>query len=287
MKHLAPALLLWLSCTMLFAQPGQKTIIYFPFGKYYLTNQAATILDTLAKQQGELQIDSVQIMAFCDVVGNYAANDTLARQRATTVKNYLQNHQFNSNNFKAVTGYGKRRPVNNNATDSLRALNRRAEIIVYYKTPSAEKPASVGSKNNPKTKGMADSLRAIMLNTRAGDKFALSNLDFYGNRHLLLPASLPLLDTLFVILQQFKSIEIEVQGYVCCIAEGNEGYDMDTQSWNLSVNRAKTVYNYLIAKGIAANRLIYKGYGSKPLVKEFTERERTINRRVEIKVTKR
>ncbi len=254
------------------AQQPQKAIVYFPFGKYYVTNAAAETLESLAKTNRYAQIDSIRILAFCDSVGNYEANDTLALQRAATVKTYLQQRSISSSNFKTVIGYGKRLPANNNANDSLRALNRRAEIYVYTRA---------GNHNTN------DSLRAKMLSAKAGDKFTLSNFNFYGGRHLLLPSSLPILDTLYLIMKTVPQLEIEIQGYVCCVPVGTEGYDMDTQQWQLSYTRARTVYNYLVNKGIAANRLTYKGYGNNPLVKEVTEQDRTTNRRVEIKVTKR
>ena len=54
----------------------------------------------------------------------------------------------------------------------------------------------------------------------------------------------------------------------------------------LSENRAKTIYNYLIEKGIDNNRLSTRGYGcSKMLYPNGTlESELKLNRRVELKV---
>jgi len=50
----------------------------------------------------------------------------------------------------------------------------------------------------------------------------------------------------------------------------------------LSENRAKTVYEYLIMKGITSYRLSYKGYGlSKPIASNETEEGRAKNRRTE------
>jgi outer membrane protein OmpA-like peptidoglycan-associated protein len=65
--------------------------------------------------------------------------------------------------------------------------------------------------------------------------------------------------------------------------------DLDTNTLELSLNRAKAVYQYLADNGIDAARLSYKGFGHKhPLVyPEDTEEKRTTNRRVELKITKR
>ena len=52
----------------------------------------------------------------------------------------------------------------------------------------------------------------------------------------------------------------------------------------LSDNRAKAVYDYLIDKGIAENRLAFKGYGKKdPIASNKTAVGRKKNQRVELK----
>jgi outer membrane protein OmpA-like peptidoglycan-associated protein len=60
----------------------------------------------------------------------------------------------------------------------------------------------------------------------------------------------------------------------------------DAYNLQLSQKRAESVVNYLISKGIAANRIIAKGYGeSKPLASNDDEAEgRELNRRVEFEV---
>jgi outer membrane protein OmpA-like peptidoglycan-associated protein len=53
----------------------------------------------------------------------------------------------------------------------------------------------------------------------------------------------------------------------------------------LSQNRAKSVYDYLIKKGIDKTRLTYKGYGdTKPIADNKTEEGKQQNRRTEITI---
>ena len=50
----------------------------------------------------------------------------------------------------------------------------------------------------------------------------------------------------------------------------------------LSINRAKSVANWLVSKGIPANRVQYKGYGwTKPILPNTTADGRKKNQRVE------
>jgi len=70
------------------------------------------------------------------------------------------------------------------------------------------------------------------------------------------------------------------------MSEHTDGYDADTKTADLSVQRAKFVYTHLLQQGIQASRMSYKGFGAshKLYPEENNEREKELNRRVEIKV---
>jgi outer membrane protein OmpA-like peptidoglycan-associated protein len=51
------------------------------------------------------------------------------------------------------------------------------------------------------------------------------------------------------------------------------------------MKRSKSVYDYLMGKGILAGRLKYKGYGeTKPIVSNTSDENRQLNRRIEFKI---
>jgi outer membrane protein OmpA-like peptidoglycan-associated protein len=114
----------------------------------------------------------------------------------------------------------------------------------------------------------------------------LENLNFEGGRHFLLPESMPILDELLKALQNNPTVLIEIQGYVCCTEVNADGLDLDLQTQDLSVQRAKAIYNFLIEKGIDAKRLRYQGFGGSRKIYPYEqdEFERSKNRRVEIKI---
>ncbi|MBQ4133296.1 MAG: OmpA family protein [Desulfovibrionaceae bacterium] len=75
-----------------------------------------------------------------------------------------------------------------------------------------------------------------------------------------------------------QSGTIYVDGHTCDL--GSEQYNQ-----RLSERRANSVRDYLIAKGIAADRLIARGFGeSNPKYSNATEETRRLNRRVELNV---
>ncbi len=93
---------------------------------------------------------------------------------------------------------------------------------------------------------------------------------------------------LLSILQEHQNIKIEIQGHVCCLdyQKFDDGWDRDTRTYNLSINRAEHIYKYLIHNGIDSTRLSYKGFGGafRLIEPELNEEDRIQNRRVEILV---
>ena len=111
-----------------------------------------------------------------------------------------------------------------------------------------------------------------------GSTIVLRNVFFDYNKYSLKPESYTELDRLVKIMQDNPSIRIELSGHT-----DSRGSDEGNQK--LSENRAKSCVDYLISKGIAADRLEYKGYGeTKPIDTNDTEEGMANNRRTEFKI---
>lgn len=111
-----------------------------------------------------------------------------------------------------------------------------------------------------------------------GNKVVLNNIFFDTNKFDLKPDSKAELQKLLEFLTQNPAIRIEISGHT-----DNVGNIQSNQK--LSENRAKAVYNYLIAAGISAQRLVYKGYGeTQPIVPNTSDENRAKNRRTEFKI---
>ena len=77
-----------------------------------------------------------------------------------------------------------------------------------------------------------------------------------------------------------SSIKLRIIGYT------DSTGDVDFND-NLSIIRAKSVYNFLIRKGYTSSLLSYEGMGeSKPISNNKTNKGRQLNRRVEIIIEK-
>jgi outer membrane protein OmpA-like peptidoglycan-associated protein len=265
-----------LSSFFCLAQKKEKLIVYFKLNQYSLDTLSTTKLDSAFKK---VFLQEVQIDAHSDSVGTDAYNDSLSLKRAGEVKKYLLSMGVDET-LITMKAFGKRFPLNQNKTDAERAINRRAEIFFVVKNlPTVQTPDSL----------LRDTSRLNITQVEVGSSLQLENIYFEGGRHILLPGSINTLHLLLNTLIANPALEIEIQGHICClVASGVDGADFDTGTQNLSVTRAKAVYDYLIENGIDASRLSYKGFGaSKKLVNEITEQDKSTNRRVEIKIIKK
>ena len=82
------------------------------------------------------------------------------------------------------------------------------------------------------------------------------------------------------ILEENPSMHIQISGYT-----DNIGKPADNLV--LSTNRAKSIVNYVSGKGIATDRLNYKGFGSdNPIATNETPEGRALNRRTSFTITR-
>jgi len=108
--------------------------------------------------------------------------------------------------------------------------------------------------------------------------YRLDNVHFDFDKATLRPDSYVQLKELLEYLQRHDEVKIEIGGHT-------DNIGSDIHNLNLSQQRANTIRNYLIGKGINATSLKAKGYGaSVPVADNSTEEGRQLNRRTEIKI---
>lgn len=111
-----------------------------------------------------------------------------------------------------------------------------------------------------------------------GTTIVLKNIFFDYDKATLRPESYAELDRVVNILTKQPKLKIEISGHT----DNKGAFEYNKQ---LSKSRAKTVVDYLIEKGISADRLTFEGYAfEKPIATNDTDEGRQLNRRVEFKV---
>jgi outer membrane protein OmpA-like peptidoglycan-associated protein len=114
---------------------------------------------------------------------------------------------------------------------------------------------------------------------KIGEAVVLNNIFFESDKYELKTESNSELGMIMKLLEKNTTLKIEIGGHT-----DNSG--TEDQNKKLSENRAKSVYDYLVSKGVAADRLSYKGYAAtKPVADNGTAEGKARNRRTEFVVT--
>ena len=109
-------------------------------------------------------------------------------------------------------------------------------------------------------------------------EFAAREIQFAFAKAALLPASKKVLDEVAELLSKEPNLKIDIEGHTSSDCNFNTNI-------RLSKERAETVKNYLIKKGVDSSILTSQVFGpTKPLNESKTEQERALNRRVELKL---
>ncbi|WPO38584.1 OmpA family protein [Flammeovirgaceae bacterium SG7u.111] len=112
----------------------------------------------------------------------------------------------------------------------------------------------------------------------SGSKIVLNNIFFDTDKSSLRSSSLSELENIVKILEENPKIRVEISGHTDNV--GNEAYNQ-----TLSEDRAKSVVDWLVGKGVDASRLEFVGYGLRaPIADNSTEEGRQKNRRTEFKI---
>lgn len=207
-------------------------------------------------------INSYSIVGYADYLSSDGYNKELSERRAMAVKQYLwKRHQVKPSSIVACEGRGES-ASRDQGKERGEASQRKVEV--WYSR------GSMSAKNNAPAKG---------------ETFEIKGLSFVPGRHTVSPSSTGVMRQLLQTMTEHPTLRIEIQGHICCVEDQEDGFDYDSGDRHLSTNRAKAIYDFLVYNGIDSTRMTYKGFGHrKPLVKEKTEADEQINRRVEIKV---
>jgi outer membrane protein OmpA-like peptidoglycan-associated protein len=253
--------------------------IYFDFDVYTLSSKNKSTLKTFIQK---IDNQSLTISGFTDPIGTEEYNNQLADKRIEQVKVFLLENGVSSQQISQAST-----PKNNGSNTDPYHLQRKVVIEIIPSELPIENEVIALEPKVEKATPKQTSIENID-NLEVGESLVVENLEFIPGRHFPQPYSEPELVKLLKILQQHPKLQIEIQGHICCVTDRKDGYDSDTRTWDLSVNRAKFVYEYLVNKGIDSSRLSYTGLGAtQKLFPEINEQNRQANRRVEIVVVEK
>lgn len=240
--------------------------VEFDTDKFTLRPASRRILDSVVVELRRRPSVPVEISGHTDWVASDAYNERLSANRARAVRQYLVDHGIAPERITAV-GYGESRPRDTNETSQGRQRNRRVELLWKLPVQLDLLPACVEPTARPDGREAEPDVRR---QAWVGD--------------VLFPvASITILEPgrrrLDALIAETNSLE----GFVL-VVEGHADEAGDSESnLALSLARAHKVRAYLVERGLPADRVIVKGFGSQmPRTDGRSEQARQQNRRVEL-----
>ena len=256
-----------------FSQKELKHEVYFDTDKHEIPETEHSRLLLFLSEIENMDIQKISIYGFCDDRGSDKYNLVLSKNRAEAIKTVFSNNEFDESKITNVDGKGEIlvNIVHEEDLSKIRGLNRKVEIIVTPVFP-------------PKPKKEKEDKTSTLLKgeLKEGDKILLDNLLFRTGYSYLTKESKPVLDKIAAILAERTNVYFTIEGHVCCTQGERDAIDRKTKKRNLSVARARYIFDYLVEKGVNRYRMKYVGMRRKEPLGGAPE----LDRRVEILVTK-
>lgn len=273
-----------------YAQYFDTIHIRYDIGIPTLQPSDKRMLDSLVRH---IRNRKLLIYSYADYLGTESPNQHLSDSRALEVKRYLLQRGIKPKQIMVCTGLGE---VSGQGGPEGNPRNRRTDIFirkvkkppppVAKAKPSRIKPAKPKvimppAKKESKPKFTKIDIKRLKVNTT----IRLKHIRFYTGKAVVMPGSSGEMENLYKVMTDNPNLKIKLEGHVCCCVYP-DGFFKNTPTWGLSVDRAKMIYQYLIDRGIAAERMQYEGFGRTRPIRdnERTQEEGEVNRRVEVRI---
>lgn len=261
MKQATLGLLLMISACFSFSQTLN---LFFDVNKYEINDRHKAQLKELFNKN----VIITCIKGYADSTGTLAHNKILSRQRAEEVLKYLNKAikiSISPEFFGEQHSAGKELD-----------FDRRVEICFEENKIANEiKPV-----NDSEIEQKKDSLISIP------EKYELSNIYFVPDRAIIEPWSFYAVDDAAKYLKRFPNCKFEIVGHVNYVIPPSLANNPKAiePAQKLSEERAKTVYDLLIERGIPASSMTHKGAANTQMIYKDPkdDDEKRKNMRVEI-----
>ena len=268
------------SVNVMIAQSSRQHVVYFETDKYIVPETEKNRLLLFIQNLEIEKVTKISIYVFCDDRGSDNYNLVLSQNRADAIKSVFSLGGIKEELLSNVDGKGEvlLKIVAVEDLNIIRGLNRKVEINVDYKNTKKEETPIVKKEEQKDDRKKPITLESTLL---VGDKIVLDKILFRTGYSYVLKESIPALEKISRILREKNNVYFTIQGHVCCTANGRDAIDRGTGRRNLSLARARYIYEHLMKSGVARKRMKYVGLKHKyPL-----GGDPKFDRRVEIEIT--
>ncbi len=237
---------------------------------------------------------NIEILGYSDFLGSSEHNMRLSDKRAQNVRKYLVSQDIANKIVTTCKGMGiyPNSSYENRQNHGDRGImqHRKVSIITNFETNVVETAITDKPAEEAENPVVIPIFREIDIDEyETGSTIVFQNILFHGGSHRVKQESMPAMYQLLGLMQQNPKLKIQIDGHICCHNGPGDGFDIDAGDYNLSTNRAKAVYDFLVKNGICEDRMSYFGYSSmyRLYPEERTWREEDLNRRVEIVIVEK
>ncbi|MCB0762130.1 MAG: OmpA family protein [Flavobacteriales bacterium] len=280
--------------------------IQFDFDVWRVNSDQRLTLEDFMRQSEGFIIEKIDIEGHCDELGSEYYNLELSEKRALAVYDVLVERVPDEGDYE-IRYVGERHPLSLKNDD----LNRCVVVTMYLLEPNVHYrgenlTVDLFPEEFPKRVAMEPTEVQPVKQTRQPPKstlipenfkelgqFRIESIYFHGNSAVVKSESDPALEELAEFMLFYDDIHIRIEGHVN--GKMGRGYLKKASRSNperhaykngkdLSLARAESVKDYLVAQGVDESRVECEGKGGSEMLykRPKTQKENAANRRIEI-----
>lgn len=259
-------------------------IVYYDLDKYKIREDAKPALDKLAELMNRYSFLDLVVSSHTDSRASQEYNMKLSNNRAKAVTEYMAQYNIPADRIR-LEWFGKEQLVNDcgdgvPCAASEHQLNRRSELILEAFSDvnkQYDMPESLKGKDFCSPEELFEDIRKEIA--------ALPTIYFDFDKSMLRSVHKKELERTAILLNRLPTLQLYIEGHTD--QRGSESYNE-----SLSERRAESVKNYLIKRGIDANRMESAWFGKSQPVTDCstgtcTEAMHQLNRRTELRLGKK
>ncbi|HSZ71037.1 MAG TPA: OmpA family protein [Cytophagaceae bacterium] len=271
---------------------GEKEIlknVFFDTDKSDLRKESKTELDRLYKKIAKRKNIVVQISGHTDNRAGHEYNHVLSEARSVSVVQYLIDKGFDSKRIFA-RGYGEVQPIDTHNTEEALQMNRRTEYMILNLDDSTQevyaqlKDTFLVHPGTDYYNRLLDDFKSVYLKQQADKAPEVGAYLFYkvhfafGQTKSITDYSKARLEELVGYLEHFPACKVELVSHADYLGSIED-------NTKIAAERENLVTQYLLSKGIAADRLKHLSTADQVKVLEEDNKDNGQNtRKLEFKV---
>ncbi|MCL6258907.1 OmpA family protein [Aquiflexum sp. TKW24L] len=261
--------------------PVLVDIVYYDLDKAKIRNDAEPVLNKIAELMTKYDFLDLAVGSHTDARASVEYNRLLSGKRASAVKDYLANFGIPENRVK-IDWFGKENLANDcgdnvPCPETKHQLNRRSELVLEAFSDTNKEydlPASLFGKDLCDESSLFEQIQNEMNSIPA--------VYFDFDKSTIRAVHEKDLERVTLVMKKLKNLQLYLSGHTD--QRGNEDYNL-----KLAERRAKAVMEYLVQRGVDANRIEYQWFGKSLPINDCgtipcTENMHQLNRRTELRL---